>query len=192
MSISTGNTKMGKIPSWSLRPGEDCTNSELCGVKCYAKKAYRQYPVTRRALTNNRKAVDDGTWIEEVSNFLTRKAPKLFRVHVSGDFVTREYAKQWASIARRFPRTKFLAFTKSFKEVGGIAWPSNFAIVRSAFPGMRVAGRSPIAFAGEPEEYTGKMRERAKNAFVCRKKCTDCGWCWSLHKSRKDVRLPWH
>jgi hypothetical protein len=36
ISISTGNSKLGKISNVSLTPVESCGNAELCKDDCYA------------------------------------------------------------------------------------------------------------------------------------------------------------
>ena len=56
--ISNQNTKIGHIPNLSLPPKKSCPNCKFCdqkelGLKCYAVKAYVQYPNVRTAWEEN-------------------------------------------------------------------------------------------------------------------------------------------
>ena len=170
MPVSNGNSKMGRIPNWSVVPVRDCPNCTECREKCYALKAWRQYPSTRNSWNANSREAHAGD-LKSVREYLTRKKPRWFRVHVAGDFFSREYAQQWAEIARQFPQTRFLAFTKAFAQIEGVNWPENVAVVRSVFPGQSLRGNGPIAFAGEPGDYSGAMKRRAELAMTCPGKC---------------------
>jgi len=48
ISISDKNSKLGKIPNISLTPIASCPNCSTCKSKCYALKAYRQYPASKK------------------------------------------------------------------------------------------------------------------------------------------------
>jgi len=52
VKISNGNTKLGRIPNISLPPIKACGKDVPCKSDCYALKAYRQYPATRKAWMN--------------------------------------------------------------------------------------------------------------------------------------------
>lgn len=195
MWISQGNTKLGRMPNVSLRPVRDCPNCTSCASKCYARKAYRQYPGTRDAWDGNSKDVRGGEdWQSDVTEFLLRRRNpvRFFRVHVAGDFVSRKYAREWADLAREFPETRFLAFTKAFHEIKNVDFPPNFQLVYSAFPGMKIPAGQRVAYAGEPADYTGRDRAKAERALVCPGHCDSCGLCWSLASIRRDVRFPIH
>lgn len=193
ISISNGNSKLGSIPNFSLRPIADCPNCKACAKECYAMKAYRMYPAVRASWGGNAKAVrKDDAWIADVEAYLAKHKPIFFRIHVAGDFISAKYFLAWVGIAKRHPGVRFLAFTKAFDECKGVRLPVNFQLIHSAFPGMSVPQGRPIAFAGEPSAYTGTLAKRATDALVCPGVCDACGACWSLSQSKRDVRFPIH
>ena len=53
VSISSGNSKMGKIPSVSLPAGETCRRDAGCFKKCYARRFSARRPVVMSAYKNN-------------------------------------------------------------------------------------------------------------------------------------------
>ena len=53
IQIALGNSKMGKIPSVSLVPIDDCANCADCASICYARKYFNRYPETRAAYRRN-------------------------------------------------------------------------------------------------------------------------------------------
>jgi ferredoxin len=184
---------MGQIPNWSVLPVEECPNCELCEGACNVKRLMAFRPSTKEAWSANSKAAHAGTFTHQVEALLSSmNAPRFFRIHMAGDFFSREYAKQWAKLARKYPGTKFLAFTKAFAQVKGIRWPENFTLVPSAWPGMTAKDlprNRPIAFSGKPEQYTGVLRQRAERAKECPGGCDQCGSCWGIEG---DVRFGLH
>jgi ferredoxin len=194
LSISSGNSKIGEIPNFSLKPVSDCANCDCCRKKCYALKAWRMYPNVRAAWSRNSRAVRKGTrWIRELETFLSENKPPYFRIHVAGDFFSPAYFRQWVELAAKCPGTRFLAFTKSFSEIeeARAVIPSNLSIVFSAFPGLDTPGHMPIAWAGETSDYPANS-DRVKKAIVCPGKCDECHLCWHLLETGRDVRFHMH
>ncbi len=194
MPISKGNSKVGNIPNFSIRPVSDCTNCKTCSKTCYALKAWKQYPNVRKAWTTNSQNAHKGN-LSEVREYLEKHNPEYFRIHVAGDFFSREYWNAWLDIVTDFPSVKFLAFTKSFDSVRGSAIPSNLSLVQSAFPGMHESQfrtDQPIAFAGDAGNYAPWMESRCKNAIECPGNCETCGACWSLAQKGLDVHFNLH
>ena len=95
VKISVGNTKMGKVPSVSLPPIKACGNCGLCKNKCYAKKAYRLYPLVKRAYDSNYELATSNhyQYFEDIKKYLKNKKPKYFRWHVAGDILNQEYSQ---------------------------------------------------------------------------------------------------
>ena len=195
MPVSEGNSKVGDIPNFSVIPVADCNNCDHCKGSCYALKAWRMYPDVRKAWRANSKNAHKGD-LTEVREYLAKKAPAFFRIHVAGDFFSRKYWKAWLAICRENPGTRFLAFTKEFwTTIDDI--PENLSLVQSLFPGMDTDDVSldrPVAFAGEPEDYNNNAwaHYRAMRAIRCPGKCDACGMCWDLKNIGKDVRFPIH
>lgn len=194
--ISNGNSKVGRIPNLSLTPGRSCS-PEACKTclthGCYAMKSYRQYKNVRSAWDNNTElALHDLDTMERdlLTYFGSMVAPRFFRLHVGGDFITREYAQMWARIAAAAPGTNFLAFTKQWDTVRGIEFPSNFSLVLSAWPGTEIPAdlreRYSVAWLDDGSE------EIPSGAMECPGNCETCGACWGLSRMGIDVRFKKH
>jgi hypothetical protein len=196
ISISKGNTKTGAIPAFSLTPGCTCS-AEACKTcykeGCYARKSYRMYPSVRKAWDNNTDLVKNNLALVEqelTSYFSGMNAPRFFRLHVSGDFATREYAEMWQRIATNAPHTNFLAFTKQWDMVRGIEFPDNFSLVLSAWTGTTIPEdlRQKYSVAWLDDGKT----QIPENAMECPGHCDTCGACWGLSKMGIDVKFKKH
>lgn len=194
--ISAGNSKLGTIPNISLTPGRTCS-AEACRTcyvdGCYACKAYKQYKQTKAAWDSNTAlAIHDLPTMERdlMSYFGGMLAPRFFRVHTGGDFVSRDYAAMWARVAAANPGTNFLAFTKQWDMVRGIDFPQNFSLVLSAWPGTEIpadlAARYSVAWVDD-----GNTQIPA-NAMECPGNCDTCGACWGLARMGIDVKFRKH
>lgn len=194
--ISKGNIKVGTIPNFSLTPGRSCSAEacKTCLVQgCYACKSYRQYKNVRTAWDENTDMAVAA--LDEMEKQLTAyfdgmNAPRFFRVHVGGDFITKEYAEMWARIAAAHPHTNFLAFTKQWDNVRGVNFPENFSLVLSGWKGTEI-----------PADLMAKYRtatcvdskdEIPCGGFECPGHCENCGACWQLAKRGIDVYFIKH
>lgn len=194
--ISGGNMKVGSIPNWSLTPGRTCSKEacRTCFVEgCYACKSYRQYKNVRTAWDENSTLAEkELPKLERFFNlyFSGMNAPRFFRIHVAGDFVSRDYAEMWARVAAGHPGTRFLAFTKQWKNIRGVDFPENFSLVLSGWPGTEIpadlSAKYPSALCVEREE------EIPEGGFHCPGACENCGACWELAKRGVDVYFVKH
>ena len=194
--ISKGNIKVGAIPNWSLTPGRTCS-AEACKTclsgGCYAMKAWKQYANVRKAWDENSTlAESDIPALETFFDlyFSAMSAPRFFRIHVAGDFVSRPYAEMWARVAEKHPGTRFLAFTKQWENVRGVVFPENFSLVLSGWPGTEIPGDLSAQYAkaycvDTPEEIP-------EDGFHCPGSCENCGACWELGKRGIDVYFVKH
>lgn len=195
--ISTGNAKLGKVPNFSLVPGRTCS-AEACKTclkeGCYAMKSYRVYPSVKKAWDDNTAAAVENLPALEAE--LTRyfsgmNAPRYFRLHVGGDFVSREYAAMWARVMEKAPHTNFLAFTKQFDHIRGVQFPANASIVLSAWPGCEIPAdlRSLYSVAWLDDGTESRI---PADAIPCPGNCEHCGACWGLAKIKLDVCFAKH
>lgn len=196
VKISAGNTKLGTIANISLTPGKTCSAEAcktcLCGG-CYAMKAYRMYKAARAAWDNNTNlAINDLVTMERdlMHYFGSMNAPRFFRIHVAGDFVTREYAAMWARVAAANPHVNFLAFTKQWENIRSIVFPENVSIVLSAWPGTEIPAdlRAKYSVAW----LNDGAADIPAGALECPGNCKTCGVCWSLAKRGIDVFFNKH
>jgi hypothetical protein len=194
--VSGGNMKVGSIPNWSLTPGRTCS-PEACKTcmreGCYAMKAYRMYPAVRKAWDENTALAESN--LPALEQFFMRyfdavTAPRFFRIHVAGDFVSREYAETWARIAAAHPGTRFLAFTKQWENVRGVDFPENFSLVLSGWPGTEIPAdlteKHACAFC------VNSADEIPADGFHCPGACENCGACWELGKRGVNVYFVKH
>jgi len=194
--VSDGNMKIGNTGNFSLTPGRSCSR-EACATclreGCYALKAYKAYPSTRRAWDENTELAEKSVDKLEAyfdKYFSAESAPAFFRVHVAGDFLSRPYAEMWARVAAKHPGTRFLAFTKQWENIRGVAFPENFSMVLSGWPGVEIpadlsAQYSKAYCVETPEEIPA-------DGFHCPGACENCGACWELGKRGIDVYFVKH
>ena len=143
VKITSGNTKLGKVFNLSLPPQHACASKIPCAAKCYARKAWQQYPETRAAWTNNWEAwqEDNLLYMEQIAQFCATKRVERFRWHVAGDIPSAAYLAGMNLVAKCNPATKFLAFTKRFDLVEqhlatGGDLRDNLQLVFSMWPGL--------------------------------------------------------
>lgn len=194
--ISAGNNKLGTIANISLTPGKTCS-PEACKTcltgGCYAMKSYRMYKTVRAAWDNNTELALTALDVMEgdlMSYFSSVNAPRFFRVHVGGDFVSHAYAEMWARVAAANPRTNFLAFTKQWDMIRGIEFPENFSMVLSSWPGTTIPEDLrelySVAWLDDGSE------DVPADAIECPGNCATCGVCWALAKRGLDVKFAKH
>jgi len=187
VSISTGNAKMGFIPSVSLPPIKTCTNCESCARKCYAAKLCCIYPSVKAAYDRNY----DILTRDRSAYFAQIKAAAIlsgfFRWHVSGDIIDADYLHNMCKLARECKNTRFLAFTKNYGVVNEYLnthrKPKNLQIVFSLpFDGATVDNPHNLPTAA----VILKGKAPADQYKICGGNCSECACrgvgCWELKK----------
>lgn len=103
IKISDGNSKMGVVPSFSLPAGVTCS-PEACRTcykdGCYARKIERIRPNVHAAYMRNLQLCKENLQFVEqyfMCYFGGLNAPRVFRLHVSGDFFSTEYFRDVAA-----------------------------------------------------------------------------------------------
>lgn len=187
VSISTGNRKMGAIPSVSLPPVITCPKGAPCASKCYAAKLCRIYPSVRNAYTRNLNILNED-WTSYWQQVRAAVAiNKYFRFHVSGDIPNAAYFKEMIITARQSPETQILAFTKQYDIVNHYIHvfgdlPANLHVILSEWgsqtpPNPHRLPTAAVIFKGEMP---------ADNWKICGGNCTECACrgvgCWELKK----------
>lgn len=116
--ISPNNTKLGKIPSFSLPAISSCPGrTTWCSNLCYADKVARIYKNAAKSYETNMMAttaVDFVTLMNDEITKLVNKGIKTFRIHVSGDFYDVKYIYRWVSIIQSNPEVMFYGYTRSW------------------------------------------------------------------------------
>ena len=186
VKISTGNSKLGKIPSISLPTSATCRNDCECCTKCYAKRLERLRPAVREAYQHNLqvlRCLPDTYWREvEASIMMSR----FFRFHVAGDIPDFEYLVRMVNIARRNQHCQILCFTKKYDIVNRYldeyGFPDNLHIILSAWRGLQMD--NPHHLPEAHVRYKDGTTTASDSAKECGGNCTECaiteGGCWIL------------
>jgi hypothetical protein len=187
ISISTGNKKMGQIPSVSLPPVVTCKNCSTCAKKCYAAKLCRIYKTVREAYDRNLEILKE----DRDSYFFQVKAAAItsryFRFHVSGDIIDADYLDRMVKLARELKGTEFLAFTKNYEDVNEYFTthkkPKNLHLIFSLpFTGAKIENPHNLPQAA----VILKGQTPDENWKICGGNCTECACkgvgCWELKK----------
>lgn len=109
---------------------------------------------------------------------------ELFRIHVTGDMVNREYAGMWLEIIRKYPGVTFWTYTKQrgkgFDDVlDAIDSEANANIVKSIVPGVGYN----FGHAGYLIGLYDMLTRQGKSVYICRcgvdnsQHCDDCSGC---------------
>lgn len=191
VKISKGNTKTGAVPSVSTLPEFTCNKQATCFKKgCYAKNLCR-YTNVLKAYTYNAML-----WFHNPQQFersIIGQIPiiGMFRWHISGDIVSKEYFEMMCRIAVQFPNTSFMAFTKKFDIVN--TWisengklPVNLNIVFShwkneSFPNIHNLPSAYVRYKNSDNEHL------PEKIFECPSNCAKCGICWNLQEGEAVV-----
>ena len=185
LSISTGNAKLGVIPSVSLPCGVTCNPAAPCFKKCYAGRLAAFRPSVRNAYAANLDLLSTDPrsyWLQVRAAAVT---VRFFRYHVSGDVPDVAYLSEMVRAAQDLPGTRFLAFTKQYELVNaflseGGHFPANLQIILSNWGTWKCDNPhglpvSEVIFKGETPSDAWK---------VCGGSCTDCACrgvgCWEL------------
>lgn len=185
ISISEGNKKMGRVPSFSLVPGISCPIGVPCYMVCYARRMMLRRDNTALAYQNNLKAVQEcrrKKIVEAIVNFIKWKKPKYFRFNVSGDFNVPGYWDLAMDVAKQCPETKFMAFTKCYK-LQNRKRPDNFNLILSAWQEYN-PGKNPKCGVAHYDDGTYPIPE---DAIPCDLKCDQCFRCYDLKKGQSVV-----
>ncbi len=71
-------------------------------------------PSVAAALERNLEAVDKPEFVEDILAELRLNRVKILRLHVSGDFLSPDYAEKWFNIVERSRRVTVFAYTRSW------------------------------------------------------------------------------
>ena len=189
VSISQGNTKMGKVASVSLLPVLTCPARchGTCGDKCYAKKLAILRPTVARAYARNTAVarLAPAAFFAAVRSAMAKA--EYFRFHVSGDIPSVRYLHEVINACKSAPRCQVLMFTKRFELVNDYlrfeSLPENLHCLFSGWTNLFPAeyGYNPHHL---PETTVYAKDEDIRPEWtLCGGNCLDCaihdGGCWA-------------
>ena len=117
--LRPGNDKLGPgLYCWSILAGDTCPGAtEACLSVCYAMNHHFRGKTVVTAHRRNWELSKSPKFIDDMLHEIRYVRPEVLRVHVAGDFYDARYTDKWAVIARKTPRTTFLAYTRSWQDV---------------------------------------------------------------------------
>jgi hypothetical protein len=203
--VSRGNDKIGAIPNTSLPPRITCAPGVPCAKLCYAfRHAYNRFPHVKEGWDANLRKLRSkpDRYFEEISEYLDEHGPERFRIHVGGDFISQDHLDRWIDVARRYPKTRFLAFTKrylfDFSDRLG-----NLSILLSRWPTLAVPDTVDLSKFAQVmyydrnyqydmwASYSPEDLRIPEGAHTCPGSCVGCSWCWDA-KPGEMLLLPKH
>ena len=191
VSISKGNSKIGKVMNVSTMPVITCLNCGVCRNICYAMRSATQYTTAREAWCKNSAlamfARDE--YFTQISAAMSRRRTnKFFRWHVAGDIPDYAYFCRMVDIAKAHPDFIIWTYTKDYwlinryvREHGNdrkTAIPGNFSIMFSAWDGCKM--NNPFGFpvfnfvATGTEDKAPKYRFCPGNCDICKANHMGC------------------
>lgn len=192
VKISTGNSKLGAIPSVSLPSIVTCRQCG-CQQKCYAHKLERLRPSVRNAYAHNLDVLtkDPETYWREVEAAIMMT--RFFRFHVSGDIPSLEYLNNMVEVARRNQHCHILCFTKRFDYVNTYletnTFPDNLHIIFSGWVGLEMS--NPFLLPEAHVRYRDGSTTARPDAYPCGGNCSECAktddGCWTLKHGEQVV-----
>jgi hypothetical protein len=197
ISISRGNSKLGKVLNVSFPPGVGCVKAG-CYKDCYARKAYRLYPSVVMAWGDNYRiwyrcqASNSTAFWEAIRKAIGNEKPKFFRWFVGGDIPNQCFLGYMELIAENFPKVKFLCFTKHY-EYDYAQVPQNLKVILSTWPRYRLPNRRGIKELMSwawIESDKKRLAASGRQAVHCKGQCDACNYrCWD---TKKDVVFKRH
>lgn len=200
VTLTMGNSKLGRVMNVSLPPPASCDTSMPCFMRnqCYAMKhAYNIYGNVREAWNGNMRVwLDQGpaVYFGAIKEAILRKRPDMFRWHVGGDIPCDQsaYLGGMCSVADAFPGVDFWCFTKRYEAIRSCArmikGTPNLNVILSAWPGVKLDGRTrrawPVCYVDDPKNPDPRI---PGDAFECKGGCDACKVCAPLKPGRSVV-----
>ena len=114
------------------------TDGEETEFRCFMASAEARSPSLRKLVWHNLELLQDALshrdGHERAADLICQSLPEKFdimRVHVGGDYFSRNYFLAWCMVAERNPDKVFYSYTKSLAIVAGIPKPDNLVLTAS-------------------------------------------------------------
>lgn len=191
ISVGTGNRKIGFIPSWSIPQGKTCNPRlrRFCMKHCYSNRIKRMFPNVWEMWKHNFWMLENHPVLTEllIHKYLYMALPQVMRLHVAGDFYTKEYLEMWERIARDHPKTVFYGYSK-MDGIDHATLPDNLRILRSMWPCMPAPRQKNVKRTCWVQD--GRETRLPKTALKCPGDCPRCEFKCAFGSS--DVVIALH
>jgi hypothetical protein len=187
ITFGEGNSKVGEVFTFSLPSKITCPGaSSWCRKHCNMSRFEKFRPTCGKAYKRNlSNAKDSQQFTETVIGILPRILDCL-RIHVSGDFWSKEYIQSWIRICNAFPQTRFWAYTRSWNvpelldQLKEFQKLPNVELFASTDPTMPLPSTEwRIAFVDQDKRARGL---KCAQQYGKMRSCLDCGYCFRKDK----------
>ena len=148
-----------KLKTFSLPAGHTCPGAKDCLSKadrttghiqdgpdtewrCFAASGEAVYPSLRKMVWHNFDLIKESllkSWrykqdkVQRLADLIIDSLPvcDIVRVHVGGDYFSKEYLEAWIEVAKRKPDVIFYSYSKSLKFMAEYALPENLILTAS-------------------------------------------------------------
>lgn len=194
------DTKLGKIPNFSMPPVITCNPTLPCvDDKCYGKKPMILYPNYRTSIMKNLllyESIPRSETFKIFDDFM--KSPNLnyFRWFANGDIPDPEFLNIMIKLAEKHSHIYFLLFTKRFDFINATPYiPSNLKIFFSTWRGLELPENKHNLPWAVYQDGTEKREILTKRSFTCpyiprsdkKVKCDACLFCWKNPKNKNVI-----
>jgi hypothetical protein len=193
--ISEGNRKLGMIASVSLPAVKACGKNIPCARTCYVVKNMYSGPWRKSIMASHQAnydllLADRDDFFAQLAGWISKHAPKMFRYHVSGDWIDSDHMHRAFELARATPGTKYLAFTKRHDLLPPVSRiPENFSMVASMWTNWNSKPPRGYRRAWYQDGFETRV---PRTALHCPGNCETCGMCWTIYKIGRDVYFNAH
>jgi len=174
--LIAGNLTMpSSVGIFNIPPLLTCNPSSWCKENCYALKGrFLWSNVKEAAKWRYKQSLKKNFASRMIDEIARRKSIQYVRIHITGDFYSKEYIDKWAYIAAGFPHiifrtnTKRINFLKYMKHI----FPKNVVVRESTDNTRKHSGIFPQAAI--------KGTSGSDEFFVCHDNCEECNfYCWN-------------
>ena len=199
LKISARNTKLGKIPSFSMSAKTTCpSKTEWCEKHCYATKLERLYKNVKNTYKINYQATQKVSFVNSMIREIKNSGQEVFRLHVSGDFFDVKYIYNWIKIAKTCPEITFYGYTRAWEHQDLIP---HLGILNSLPNVVLFASMDETTVKNPPKTfrvaYAGDEKADGIKAVMCPQQtgkiefCKDCKICFNT-KLNNNVFFTTH
>lgn len=177
MLIAGNSTMPSSVGIFNIPALKTCTPSDWCKEHCYALQGrFVWKPIKKAHEWRYKESLKDSFPYKMIKEIKRRRSLKWIRIHITGDFYSKEYVDKWNIVARSFPEIIFRTNTKRQDLIPYMfaTFPPN-VVLRESIDTTRkplLPNLIPVAaIKGTPG---------SENYFVCKDDCEKCRFsCWS-------------
>lgn len=184
VSLGEGNAKVGEVFTFSLPSKTTCPGaSAWCLKRCYAFRYEQRRPKCREAYEDNLVVARDPRKFTRTMIGILPRIMSSFRIHVSGDFMSRDYISSWVRICQAFPRTRFWGYTRSWivpelrSSLTRLRELTNVQLLASTDVDMPLPPQGwRVAFVNTDPRANGVL---CSAQLAAKGNCQACGYCFN-------------